>query len=349
MSEISVIVPVYNAQKYLDKCIKSILNQKFKGFELILVNDGSTDKSLEICNKYAKKDNRVRIINKENEGSIVARRRGVEISKSQYITFIDSDDWINSNTFEILVNEIAFSDPDVIVFNMYKVLDRLGIIKRENDARYFKKNYYKDDEIRKELASAYLHGHPFPAGLCGKVYKKKFLCECGNYLDKISFLGDDLFYNLEIFLKIKKVTMINKPLYYYRMGGNTSRYMPYLFNDMINGYKIQKEVIEEYYQDTKQKRYNGINIMLLNTFKTCLSNIFLSSLSELEIKDKIRNFLLNVDLREAIKNEGAIRYFDKNFLRSIENKDINYLYGLGKNGYKKSKFRRIVIKILNTL
>ncbi|MFW0893120.1 glycosyltransferase family 2 protein [Clostridium perfringens] len=349
MSKISIIVPLYNSEKYLDKCIKSILNQTFKNFELILVNDGSKDKSLEICNKYEKKDSRITVINKENEGSIIARRRGVEISKSQYITFIDSDDWIKANTIEILVNEINYSASDVIVFNMYKVLDSLGIVKKENDNRYFIKKYYKGDEIREELASAYLHGHPFPAGLCGKVYKREILCECGKYLDKISFLGDDLFYNLEIFLKVKKVAMINEPLYYYRAGGNTSNYMSYLFNDMINGYRIQKEVIQEYYQDSKQQRYNGISIMLLNTFKTCLSNIFLSSLDELEIKNKINEYLLDEDLLEALKNEGTIRYFDKDFLNAINNKDIDYLYELGKKGYKKSKFRRLAVKILSNL
>ncbi|MDK0618353.1 glycosyltransferase family 2 protein [Clostridium perfringens] len=349
MSKISVIVPLYNAEKYLDKCITSILNQTFKNFELILLNDGSRDKSLEICNKYAKKDSRITVINKENEGSIIARRRGLEISKSQYITFIDSDDWIKANTLEILVNEINYSAPDVIVFNMYKVLDSLGIVKRENDNSYFIKKYYKGDEIREELASAYLHGHPFPAGLCGKVYKREILCECGKYLDKINFLGDDLFYNLEIFLKVRKVAMINKPLYYYRAGGNTSNYMAYLFNDMINGYRIQKEVIQEYYQDSKQERDNGISIMLLNTFKTCLSNIFLSSLDELEIKNKINEYLLDEDLLEALKNEGTIRYFDKDFLNAINNKDIDYLYELGKKGYKKSKFRRLAVKILSNL
>ncbi len=349
MSKISIIVPLYNSEKYLDKCIKSILNQTFKNFELILVNDGSKDKSLEICNKYEKKDSRITAINKENEGSIIARRRGVEISKSQYITFIDSDDWIKANTIEILVNEINYSASDVIVFNMYKVLDSLGIVKKENDNSYFIKKYYKGDEIREELASAYLHGHPFPAGLCGKVYKREILCECGKYLDKISFLGDDLFYNLEIFLKVKKVAMINEPLYYYRAGGNTSNHMSYLFNDMINGYRIQKEVIQEYYQDSKQERYNGISIMLLNTFKTCLSNIFLSSLDELEIKNKINEYLLDEDLLEALNNEGTIRYFDKYFLNAINNKDIDYLYELGKKGYKKSKFRRLAVKILSNL
>ena len=89
--------------------------------------------------------------------------------------------------------------------------------------------------------------------------------------------------------------------------------------------------------------------MLLNTFKTCLSNIFLSSLDELEIKNKINEYLLDEDLLEALKNEGTIRYFDKDFLNAINNKDIDYLYELGKKGYKKSKFRRLAVKILSNL
>jgi hypothetical protein len=82
-------------------------------------------------------------------------------------------------------------------------------------------------------------------------------------------LGDDLYYNLEIFLKAEKIKVIDKALYYYRQGGFTSKHQPYLFDDMINGYYIQKEVIDEYYQDSRVKRYNGIRLMLLNTFKTC--------------------------------------------------------------------------------
>ena len=98
MSKFSIIVPIFNSEKYLEKCIKSILNQTYKNFELILVNDGSKDCSLEICNKYLLKDSRVRVIDKDNEGSISSRNRGVIESKSEYVTFIDSDDWIAENT-----------------------------------------------------------------------------------------------------------------------------------------------------------------------------------------------------------------------------------------------------------
>ena len=92
--EISVIVPIYNAEKTLKKCINSILSQTYTNFELILVNDGSKDSSLSLCKNYSKKDSRIVVINKENEGCIAARRSGIEISKGEYIMFVDSDDTI---------------------------------------------------------------------------------------------------------------------------------------------------------------------------------------------------------------------------------------------------------------
>ena len=90
--------------------------------------------------------------------------------------------------------------------------------------------------------------------------------------------------------------MINKPLYYYRQGGFTSKYMPYLFNDMVNGYKIQKEVINEYYKHAKQEQYNGVSIMLLNTLKTCLNNLFNSNFNKSEIKEQIKHYVSNASV-----------------------------------------------------
>lgn len=348
MSSISIVVPVYNTEKYLDKCISSILNQTFTDFELILVNDGSTDNSIDILKKYKNIDSRVVIIDKKNEGSIKARKEGIKKSQSEYITFVDSDDWLENNALEIAYNELKKNNSDVVVFNMYKVIDKLGLIKKENNTYYFnKKNTYTGDEIREELAAAYLHGHPFPAGLCGKIYKTRYIKESGKYLNRISFLGDDLYYNLEIFLKVKKVSMVNIPLYYYRAGGNTSKYMPYLFDDMVNGYKIQKEVIEEYYKDSKQKRYNGTSIMFLNTFKTELANIFFSEFKEENIKNSISLYLKNEEIKIALSNDGVKAYFDNEFIKAMNTQDINYLYNLGYKLYKKTKLRRYIVKFLS--
>lgn len=97
MPKISIIVPVYNVEKYLRKCIDSILNQTFKDFELILIDDGSTDESGKICDEYNLKDNRIKVIHKENGGLSSARNAGLDIAQGEYIGFVDSDDWIESD------------------------------------------------------------------------------------------------------------------------------------------------------------------------------------------------------------------------------------------------------------
>lgn len=348
MSKFSIIVPIYNSEKYLDKCIKSILNQTFKNFELILVNDGSKDKSLSICNKYAVGDSRIRVIDKINEGSIAARNRGIVEAESEYVTFIDSDDWIDKNTLKIVNNNIEQTNSDVIIFNMYKVIDRLGIIKKVGNKTYFDKySVIEENDIREKLVSAYFHGHPFPSNMWGKVYKREYLVCSGKYLNNIKFMGDDLFYNLEVLLNVKRISMINKALYYYRVSGGTSKYMPYLFNDIIEGFKIQKKVIKEFYPESREKRYNGATAMLLNTFKDCITNLFLSNYSIVQIKAKISEFLDSDELMQASNNEKKRNYFDEKFLNSIIYKDIDYLYNIGEKRYRDDKIKRLIKKVLS--
>lgn len=350
MSKVSVIVPIYNAGNKLDKCIKSVLNQSFSDFELILINDGSTDNSLKICEKYKNKDLRIIVINKVNEGSIPTRKKGIQIATSDFIMFVDADDWIDNKTIEILYNETIQNNADITVCNMYKVFGKGHLIKKEVQSRYFtNEKLFHEKEIKDSLVTAYFWGHPFPSSLCAKLYKKELLISSGNYLDRIKFLGDDLFYNLEMLLKAKRVKIINKPLYFYRQDGFTSRHMPSLFNDAVNGYSIQKEVINEHYKDTLQKQYNGISLMLLNTLKTCLYNLFYDHLSEEQIKEVIKYYTLNESIRECIYNERSLTYFPKEFLNAIEKNDVEYLYRLGKQMYKKRIPRKIVSNIVSKL
>ena len=116
MPEISIIVPVYNVEQYLERCIESILAQTFTDFELILVDDGSTDLSKNICDNYKKIDNRVRVIHKKNEGVSKARNTGINISKGKYIQFIDSDDWIENDLLENILNRIKEDNSDIVFF-----------------------------------------------------------------------------------------------------------------------------------------------------------------------------------------------------------------------------------------
>ena len=136
VSKVSVVVPVYNAGNKLDKCIRSILNQTFKDFELILINDGSTDNSLKKCMDYRAKDPRIVVIDKDNEGCSTTRRNGVEISKSDYVMFVDSDDWIDKKTIEVLFVEAIKSNSDIVVSNLYKVIGNTSLIKQVNKNIY---------------------------------------------------------------------------------------------------------------------------------------------------------------------------------------------------------------------
>lgn len=104
--KISIIVPVYNVEQYLENCINSVLNQSFRNFQLILVDDGSKDSSGEICDRFVQKDSRVKVIHKSNAGVSAARNAGIDIATGQFICFIDSDDWIESEYLQKIVDEI---------------------------------------------------------------------------------------------------------------------------------------------------------------------------------------------------------------------------------------------------
>ena len=115
-NKISVIVTIYNMEKYLDKCIKSILNQTYKNLEIILVNDGSTDKSLDICLKYYEIDKRIIVLNNPNEGVVKVRLAGIKRATGDYITFVDADDWLDSNAYEQVMD--MSDDEDIISYGL---------------------------------------------------------------------------------------------------------------------------------------------------------------------------------------------------------------------------------------
>ena len=113
MSKISIIIPMYNAKEYIARCLESVINQSFNNIEIIIVNDGSTDKSLEICRKYAEVDERIVILNKENNGVSVARNQGMNVATGEYIMFVDSDDWIDESMCQDLYKRISECHADI--------------------------------------------------------------------------------------------------------------------------------------------------------------------------------------------------------------------------------------------
>ena len=126
MTEVSVVINMYNSEKYLRKCIDSVLAQTFTDFELILVNDGSKDHSLDICKEYAEKDKRIRIVDKENGGLADARNAGLDAAKGKYLEFIDADDWIEPDLLEKCVTKLHETDADIVIFDIYQYFVATG-------------------------------------------------------------------------------------------------------------------------------------------------------------------------------------------------------------------------------
>ena len=155
--KISIIVTIYNTESYLDKCIQSIINQSYTNIEIILVNDGSTDNSLDICRKYEQIDNRITVITSNNEGLIRARKKGIINSTGDYIAFVDSDDWIDEDMFETIVKNSC--GEDIISFGLIEEYGYKRVYKRD----YFECRQYLRSEIEKNIIPGML--------CCGKFFK----------------------------------------------------------------------------------------------------------------------------------------------------------------------------------
>lgn len=206
MKLISVIVPVYNAEKSLNRCVDSILGQTYRELEIILVNDGSTDRSGEICDCYKKQDRRVRVIHKNNGGQSSARNAGLDIATGDYIGFVDSDDWIVDDIYEHCIEIIG--DSDVVDFQCVHAYSHFVEIKLQAD--------YEITAIEgKEIVRDYLlrgQTEQTPFSVCRKLYKS-------NLFNDVYFpdgkVNEDIVTNYEVLAKAKKLVRTNKIGYYY--------------------------------------------------------------------------------------------------------------------------------------
>lgn len=201
---ISIIVPVYNNEIYLHKCIDSILNQTYKNIEVILINDGSTDNSGSICNEYALKDNRIKIINQTNKGVSSARNRGLLIAEGEYIGFVDSDDYIQEDMFEYLLNLSEDNSTDISVCN-YCLFD---------SNKTYNKNLLKKDFLKVSANQALeMLFTSLAFSCCNKLFKRE-LFKNELFLTDIS-MGEDLYITFRMFCKSTDIIIGNEIKYYY--------------------------------------------------------------------------------------------------------------------------------------
>ena len=241
MPNVSIIIPIYNSEEYLERCILSVINQTLKEIEIILVNDGSIDNSLNIMNSFAIRDNRIVIINQSNKGLSSARNVGLLTAKSDYISFLDSDDYIEKEMLEILYLD-GISNKSDIVLSKYK---------RINDKGEF---FYisKIENIEKDLIGNILNFGITPI-VCNKLYKKD-LFTLNNIYFPLKMYYEDHIVNLKLFFYAKKVSFVNIPFYnwFERSGSITNNFSKkhiedvFITLDSIKAFLVKNRIYDKY-------------------------------------------------------------------------------------------------------
>ena len=205
---ISVVVPIYNVEKYLDRCIKSIINQTYENLEIILVDDGSQDKSGEICDLWKLKDNRIKVIHKKNGVLSDARNTGMDLSTGQYISFIDSDDWINEKFYEILINSMDKYNADIVACAVKKVYMEKTILNNENILSENRTYTFNTENALENLIDENI--------LTQTVWNKLYKRECiKDVIFEFGKIHEDEFWTYQVIGNAKKVVYIDEELYYY--------------------------------------------------------------------------------------------------------------------------------------
>lgn len=238
MAKVSIIVPVYNVEKYLRKCLDSLINQTLKDIEIICINDGSTDKSLEILEEYKNRDSRIILLNQENSGQSVARNRGIEIAKGEYLGFVDPDDWIDLDYYEKLYNAASTNNTDIAVGGIIRVTG----IKKKKFLNFEKETITDNTNLKFELCDV-----PEKSYVWNKIYKTEKLKEIGLEFEKGIFYEDCIFTPQALFFLEKMVTVPNIYYYYLRRGNSTVKQRSEKANaDNVYAHKKANDFIKEH-------------------------------------------------------------------------------------------------------
>jgi glycosyltransferase involved in cell wall biosynthesis len=239
--KVSIIIPIYNVEKYLGQCLDSIINQSLKEIEIICVNDGSTDNSPQILEEYAQKDQRIKIINKENNGPGASRKVGLNYATGEFIAFVDSDDWVKLDTYEKLYKNGVSNNSDLVIFNAIRYdenndkylymggFDIANYLNDNNDNKIDFKHFifnYKD-------IKPYILNRSFSAW--AKLYKSEFLNNYNDFYFPEDIFYEDVPFHVQVLLRAKRISFFTERLYIYRVSS---------VNSMINSSSRSRKVFD---------------------------------------------------------------------------------------------------------
>ena len=261
---LSVIIPVYKVEQYIAATLESILSQHFKDFEILLINDGSPDRSGQICDEYAAKDSRIRVFHKQNGGVSSARNMGLDNAAGQWITFVDADDTLAENAFTEIIKSIEYGDCDIVCFTSYYTKQESN-----GEIKVVKDFVAKETiEAKKIVENLLLWLHPTDPVVWNKVYKKGIIGSCR--FDPAVKIGEDILFQTNILLSNNScVTRINEsPVYYYYVRGSGAVYSTR--NSSIRLLSDKMEEILQFHKSFEQYESSFYFFSLVNIYNDLL-------------------------------------------------------------------------------
>ena len=282
--KVSIIVPIYNVERYLEACIESILSQTYGNFELILVDDGSPDQCGIICDKYATQDSRIKVIHKENQGLGMARNTGLDYATGEFVCFVDSDDWLEQHAIEYWIRAQRKYDADSVMCNYQKRNDNKEVLYRYEIRN--KECCYRGKEIEQEIfwpmiGQESMVREDFTINMCvwTNLYRRELIeSEQIRFLSEREYLSEDICFNLQYLLSCKVAVMIPESLYCYRYNPTslTSRYKGDEYQKAVALYnKVQswaKQAKREEFKEFRVERFFLTKVREL-MFRLCGSDM----------------------------------------------------------------------------
>lgn len=333
---ISIIIPIYNAEKNLYKCIGSIIKQSVKEIEIIFIDDGSSDKSLSICNEIADKDHRIKVFSQKNSGVSAARNKGISMAKGKYIMFCDSDDFVEENWCEELFN-IIYENEKIFAICGYSIINkRKGqehIIEKVLDKKCSIDSLSKKDFYR-------LYKNNLINSPCNKIFETKIIQDNNIRFNENLSLGEDLLFNLEYMKYIDEIKIVNKTTYNYIQTDNESLDNKY-YENLFEIYKCLYSELYKYMTEFKvdlnkeeKSFYRSYFYMLIRVLNNTLNKKCKLSLFN---KFKYNSSILKSKEFKLCLEKADLSGFNENYIKLLRGEKYIFVYIFNKLALIKGK------------
>ena len=341
---VSVVVPIYNVEKYLDRCVESIVNQTYPNLQIILVDDGSSDRCPEICDKWREKDNRIEVIHKKNSGLGMTRNAGLKRAVGKFVCFVDSDDYIHLTAIEKLLIKATKYESDVCYYGCIDVVDG-----HESRKQPPNKTVYIGEEVRYEFAAKLIgripsEDEPLFSGMsaCYAFYNTEFLRK--NHIEfhseREKYISEDLIFNLSVCAVAGTVTILPESLYYYVIRRSDSLRSTYRI-DRFEKSKIMYEKLLQYSQEFQLGDEGALRAQsyLIQTTIACSKMELLAKKDVKEVMKALSGFVEDSTLRKIIESYPIhqLAWKQKIFCYAVKFRCVKMVYWLAWLQNKKLK------------